>query len=247
MPAAADPISLSSLGPAVAGVSLGVLAVLAVIGLFVVVVVASRSDVDASGRRPYSVYLFGISFVTVFATLIASFVIIDGLVQLIGEHPQPTAVLSLHPVGDAVARQVVLGGLVVVVAGLVLWFHLRAGMRMAGGAPTPDTPAGRVSATYLCAVAFVSVVIVVISTVVGVYFICQLIAPGVFRSSGGRIPTTRNLIAVAYLALASAALLFFHLRRAPGNLRRVLMPGRSVRTVAPSPPPPPPPATPQTS
>ena len=50
--------------------------VLAVIGIFVVVVVANRADPDPAGRRPLTVYCFGVSFFSVFAILFGSFGIV---------------------------------------------------------------------------------------------------------------------------------------------------------------------------
>src|SRR5579871_1481763 len=43
-----------------------------VVAVFIIVVVANRAEPDATARRPLVVYLFGMSFFTLFAALIAS-------------------------------------------------------------------------------------------------------------------------------------------------------------------------------
>ena len=48
--------------------------------------------------------------------LFGSFAIVLGLVQLIGSHRVSVPIGVEHPVGDAVARVVVLGGIIVAVA-----------------------------------------------------------------------------------------------------------------------------------
>src|SRR5579875_3209664 len=126
--------SLSAATATALGVSIVVLVVLAVIGVFVILVVANRAEPDASGRRPYSVHLFGVAFITLFTVLFASFAIVDGLVQLIGSHRGFGSSSSIHPVGDAVARQAVLGLVLLLVAGVTLALHVRAGWRSAEGA-----------------------------------------------------------------------------------------------------------------
>jgi len=208
----------------VLGIGILVLAVIAIIGVFVVIVVASRSEPDESGRRPYSVYLFGVAFVTLFTALFATFAMVDGVVQLIGTHPGVNDTASIHPVGDAVVRQVVLGGVLLLVAGSTLALHLRAGFRSADGAPWPHSAAGRIAQTYISAVLFVSVITMVVAAVVAIYAVFQVVAPGVFRVAGGRVLPARTLIAAGYLSLAAGGILLIHLRRAPEPLRRLLRP-----------------------
>src|ERR1700677_3081962 len=73
----------------------------AIVSIFVVIVVANRADPDPSGRRPLAVYLFGVSFFSVFVVLFGTFAMVLGLVQLIGSHPGVVGVAK-HPVGDSV-------------------------------------------------------------------------------------------------------------------------------------------------
>lgn len=201
----ASPISLGLIIGA-----LEVVGLLGTVGLFVVIVVANRAEADPTHRRPLAVYLFGASFVTIWTALIGSVAIVASLVELIGSHPA-TFSQAIHPVGDASARGAVLGAIVLLVSVAILVTHLRAGMRLAL-ATDPESPlTRRVGQSYVAAVAFVSVLVTAIAVVVVAYAIFQLIAPGVFLSSG-RIPTLRMLLDALYVALAAGALVWTHLR-----------------------------------
>ena len=79
-----------------------------ILAVFVVIVVANRAEPDPTGERPLAVYLFAVSFFSMFVVLFGTFAMVLGLVQLIGSHPAVASV-SKHPVGDAVVRTVVLG------------------------------------------------------------------------------------------------------------------------------------------
>ena len=90
---------------------LGVLAVLALVGLVMIVIVANRSDPDPTGRRPQSVYLFAVSFVTLVSSVIGSTIVVSALVQLSGPH-QTLPGEGPHYIVDSVARTATLGGLI---------------------------------------------------------------------------------------------------------------------------------------
>jgi hypothetical protein len=234
-----------SIVPAALAVAVGVFfGVVAVVGIFVIVVVANRAEPDPTGRRPLAVYYFAVSFLTLFAALFGSFGIVLGLVQLIGGHggavagvgsaapavsglpalpgiPEPVAAGVLHPVGDAVARTAVVSGIVLVVAAAVLFVHLRRGLAVSGRADPRLGPVGRVGQTYIAATAFTALVIAVVSVVVTSYELARIVAPGVFEVPGPRVDTLRPLLAAAYLALAALAVLLTHLRLVPGEVRRV--------------------------
>jgi hypothetical protein len=244
---AADPFSSSpiSIIPAVLGVVLLVFfGLVLLVGVFVIVVVANRAEPDPSGRRPLALYLFGVSFFSVFAALFASFVIVLGLVQLIGSHQgRPSG--SLHPVGDAVARIDVLGGLILLVAVALLITHLRPGLTLSTGAGQGgSSPLNRVAQSYLAAVSFISVLIFAASIVFILWEVFRILGPGVFELSETRVAAARSLLAAAYLAIATATLVVTH--------RRILGPGAasaglttaSTAPVGPSPvPSPAPPPT----
>ena len=67
----------------IAGIAVEVLALfafMAIVGLFIIIVVANRADPDPSGRRPQSVYYFAVSFVTLVTTIVGSIVVFVSLV-----------------------------------------------------------------------------------------------------------------------------------------------------------------------
>ncbi|HXQ59192.1 MAG TPA: hypothetical protein VN799_03810, partial [Acidimicrobiales bacterium] len=205
---------------------------------FVVIVVASRAEPDPTGRRPLAVYLFGVSFFSIFVALFGTFAIVLGLVQLIGSHPGVSNG-SLHPVGDAVARVVVLGGIIVVVAVLLLVTMLRRGLSLPELAQDPPGPVRRVAQSYAASVSFASVLIGAVSLVVFVYEVCRILAPGVFELSGSRVGAARVLISSLYLTFASAAIVAFHARFVSSGGAGRMVTGFDLGPPAAPPPPPP--------
>ena len=92
-----------------AGFSGGIFAVIAVgLALFsilllipIIIIVANRAEPDQRGLRPHSVYLFGMSFVTLQLTFAGSVLIITSLFSVIAPH--------VSPLTNSVAREVVIG------------------------------------------------------------------------------------------------------------------------------------------
>jgi hypothetical protein len=233
--------------PTVLAVVVGAFFVLAAFaGIFVVIVVANRADPDPTGRRPVAVYLFGVSFFSVFVVLFGSFAIVLGLVQLIGSHPAVQSAVQ-HPVGDAVVRVVVLAGLIVGVAVVLLLVHLRPALRLPEVAHGAPGPTARVAQSYAASVSFVSVFIGAVSIIVFLYDVFRILAPGVFQLTGSRVDAARALLAALYLALASAAVVYVHARLLPSNgfsLTARPSADPDYGGFAPPPPPPPPPGAP---
>src|ERR1700691_2434001 len=92
-----------------------VLAVLSLVGIFVIIVVANRADPDPSGRRPQSVFYFAVSFVTLSTSIIGSAVVVSGVVRLVGSHS--------GSITDSVARAIVIGGLITLISLVLLITH----------------------------------------------------------------------------------------------------------------------------
>lgn len=214
--------SLSSLGSLL---GIGIFAVVAIpilLGvIFVILVVANRSEPDPTGRRPAVVYMLGTAFVTLFVTLFATFVAVAELFSLVGTRTGGGG--SQHPVGDAVARGVVISLLVAITAGAMLYVHLRGAVRQAadgvGSAAGPVGPVGRVWQSYDAAVSFVCVLITIVATVVAVYQLFKLAGPGVFSpGSSNRVAAVRILFPSLYIAGASVVILLSH-QRIVGPLR----------------------------
>jgi hypothetical protein len=204
-----------SLGLAsLAGIFVDVLAivvVLALLGVFVIVVVANRADPDPTGRRPQSVYFFAVSFVTILTSIIGSAVVVSTLTRFIGSHSSP--------IGDSVARTLVLAGLVTLVSLILLVTHLRRGLTLARADAALTSPSRRVGQTYVSAVAFLSVLVFLVVSVLAVYLVFVIGGPGVFGSlGGGRVTAGRYLIEAAYLGLVAGVILWTHRNLVPPGL-----------------------------
>jgi hypothetical protein len=231
---------ISGLGTILTVISLIVVLVpLLVGGVFVILIVANRADPDPTGRRPVMVYSYAISFIGLFVTLFATFSIVVNLVSLIGSHHSSPSLSDLggvgglglvsgqsgsqHPVGDAAARGIVMGALLAAIAGFAYLVHARSADRATSGVPAVE-PSGRVRSSYIAAVSFVCVVILVVSAVVATYQVFRILGPGVFSSdgSGSRVAALRTMLPLIYLALASAWLLRRHLRQVPPDSRPLL-------------------------
>jgi hypothetical protein len=206
---------------------LGLVVLLAVVGVFVIVVAANRAEPDPSGRRPLSVYLFATSFIALIAAVVGSVTVVSSLVQLIGSHPGISRP-GIHPIGDAAARGAVLGGLITLVSVAILFVHLRRGLLFAR-ADGEAGPSQRVARSYVAAVAFLSVLVLLAATVMGIYLLFEIAGPGIFGAGGGRIPAVRNLIVVAYVGLVAAFILHTH--------RDLVTPGLRFRKDATTAPP----------
>jgi hypothetical protein len=179
---------------------LAVFTVLAVVGLFIIVVVANRADPDPTGHRPQAVYYFAVSFVTLVTTITGSVVVVFSLVQLIGNHGPG--------LGDATARSAVLGALIAVASGVLLRTHLQRGVSLTRSDTT--NPSKRVGQSYVSAVAFLSVLILLAVTILAIYMVFALIGPGVFGSFGGRTAAGRFLIDAVYVGLVAGFVLRGH-------------------------------------
>jgi hypothetical protein len=179
-----------------------VLAVLSVVGIFVIIVVANRADPDPSGRRPQSVFYFAVSFVTLATTVLGSAVVVAGVVVLVGNHS--------HSVSNPAARAILFGGLVTIISAVLLTLHLRRGLALARADRESQGPSQRVGQSYVSSAAFVSVLSLLVLGVFSVYLIFAIAGPGVFGSLGGRSDTVRVLIVAAYLCVAAATVLWTH-------------------------------------
>jgi len=181
---------------------LAVLILLAMIGVFVIIVVANRADPDPTGRRPQSVYYFAVSFVTLAISIISSAVVVSGVLRLFGHHS--------GSITNSVARTLVLAGLIAVVSVVLLMSHLPRGLLLARAEGETPNPSRRVGQSYISAVAFVAVLSLLVLSVFGIYLIFALVGPGVFGSFGGRGSTLKDLTEVAYIGVIAVAVLKTH-------------------------------------
>ncbi len=203
-----------------AGFTGGIFAVIAVaIALFsavllipIILIVANRAEPDPRGLRPQSVYLFGMSFITLQLTFAGSVLIVTSLVSVIAPH--------VSPVTNSLAREVVIGALLVVLAGAALVLHLGRGVETARGDGSIVGPNLRVMHSYGAVVGFVYFLQVIFSLGIAVYLLFALIAPGVFGSFGSdRSGTLAILLDLVYVMLASAYIVMAHSSIGPTALR----------------------------
>ena|ERR1700722_13974578 len=199
------------------------------VGVLIIVVVANRAEPDRSGWRPWSVYFFGMSFVSVFVTLFGTFAIVLGLVQLIGSHQTSSFGFtpSAHPIGDAVTRVVVLSGLVTLVGAVLFAMHIRRGLSLPEWRRGENGPVNRVAQSYVAAVCFACLIIAAIAFVSAGYQLFRVIAPGVFALSGPRVGAVRVLLASLYLMFASIVVAILHSQIPPGGIFRSMRPANN--------------------
>ncbi len=189
--------------------ALALLAFVAIIGLVIIIVVANRADPDPTGRRPQSVYYFAVSFVTLVTSIAGSIVVVFSLVALIGH--------GSSKVGDATARACVLGGLIMIASFVLLRTHLRRGVSLIGSETT--SPTRRVAQSYVSAVAFLSMLILLVAMIFVAYLVFVLAGPGVFGSLGGRTSAWRALLDALYVGGVAALVLQTHRNLVSPGLR----------------------------
>jgi hypothetical protein len=177
---------------------------------FVIVVIANRADPDPSGKRPMAAYLFGGSFLSLWIAYVGSILVVEALVSLLQ---------SVTPSTNTVARIVAVGFIMVLVGGVAHMFHRQRGLALAESESDPSSPTKRVMRSYVAAVSFISVFIVLMSTMVLGYLIFQLVAPGVFGASGSRADTLSSILDSVYIVGATAFIFSTHQALAPAALR----------------------------
>jgi hypothetical protein len=205
---------------------LAVLILLALVGVFVIIVVANRADPDPSGRRPQSVYCFAVSFITLSTSIIGSAFVVSGVVRLVGSHS--------GSITNSVARTIVIGGLVTLISLVLLITHLRRGVVLARAEDAVPSPSQRIGQSYVAAVAFVSILSLLVIGVVATYLVFALAGPGVFGSFGGRGQSARVLVVAVYLGVIAGVVLGVHRNLVPPGLR--LSPRRGDAGAPPSSP-----------
>jgi hypothetical protein len=169
----------------------------------VILIVANRAEPDQRGQRSHSVYLFGMSFVTLQLTFAGSVVIVTSIFSVISPH--------VAPLTNSIARSVVIGGLLVVLFGVVLLLHLGRGIEVARGDGGVTGPNLRCMQSYAGVVSFIYLLQLIVALGVTVYLVFALIAPGVFGSIGSsRSGTLALLLDLVYVMLASGYILLAH-------------------------------------
>jgi hypothetical protein len=202
-----------------AGLAGGIVAFVAIfVALFslvllvpVILIVANRAEPDPRGQRSHSVYLFGMSFVTLQLTFAGSVVIVTSIFSVIAPH--------VAPLTNSIARSIVIGGILVVLFGSVLLLHLGRGIEVARGDGEVTGPNLRVMQSYAGVVSFIYLLQLITSLGVAVYLVFALIAPGVFGSLGSsRSGTLAMLLDLLYVMLVSGYILMAHAALGPTSV-----------------------------
>ncbi len=194
-------LGLSSLAGALVEV-VAVAAMFSLVGILIIAVVANRADPDPTGRRPQSVYFFIVSYITLTTAITGSAFVVGSLLVLTAHHPAS--------VGHVIDRLLLASVLLTVVSLVLLSVHLRRGLTLARADDAPSSPSRRVGQSYVSVVAFVSILVVLAASVLVIYLLLSIAAPGTFGSFGGRGWATRILIESVYLAVVAAFVIWRH-------------------------------------
>lgn len=221
------PDQIVSVGPIAFAAVFAVIGLLSLVVLVpIIVVVANRAEPDARGMRPFTVYLFGMSYFTLNLAYAGLTLIVTALLSFISPH--------YAPIGNSVAREVVIGALLLLIAGGMLSVHLRQGIAAARGDGRVDGPNARVMHSYIGVVSFIYVFTAMIALGIVIYLIFQLAGPGVF-GGGSRAATLNTLLDLLYVLVASVGIVAYVVRLAPAGMLK--LPSRPASAAAPPPPP----------
>jgi hypothetical protein len=178
----------------------------------IILIVANRAEPDQRGLRPQSVYLFAMSFVTLQLTFAGSVLVVTSVFSVIAPHSSPLT--------NVIARELVIGGLFVLIAGGALLLHLGRGIETARGDGSVTGPNLRVMQSYAAVVGFIYFLQLIIAFAVAVYLVVAVIAPGVFGSFGSsRSGILAILLDLVYVMLASGYIVMAHSSIGPSALR----------------------------
>lgn len=209
-------MSIDQFSQGIGGVIAGAAVVIAVVSLIfsvlIILIVVNRAEPDPRGLRPQSVYLFGMSFVTLQLTFAGSILVVSALCSLVAPHNVPLT--------NSVAREVVIGLLIMTLAGATLLVHFRRGVKT-GQEDGLSGPNWRVMQSYGGVVSFIYFLQGLISLGFAIYLVIELIGPGVFGSiDASRSGTVAALLELVYVIAASGLILTLHASIGPSALRR---------------------------
>ena len=201
-------VNVSGAAIAVAAVAIALFSVVVLVP--VIIVIANRAEPDPRGLRPQSVYLFGMSFVTLQLTYAGLVLIATSLFSLIAPH--------FFPLTNVVAREVVIGGLFVVLAGGTWLLHVRRGIETARQ-ESGTGPNARVMKSYAGVVCFIYFLEMIFALGFAIYLLFELVGPGVFGSaSSSRSGTVAELLDLVFVMFLSGLIVLGHSTLGPSAL-----------------------------
>ncbi len=210
-------------GPTLIVIAVLVLLVGALVA-FLTIARAGRLDPDPTGARPMAAFLFSGAFATLWVAIVGIVSITSGILGFFGRNRSAYSGFGSffggpkHPVGDANVRTIVQGVLLVLVAGIASLIHRRRGLALAAAEEDATSPTKKVARTYVGVVSFFSIAILIVALLLGLYFVFELIAPGIF-GGGKRWSTVKSLIEVAVVVVVVGSSFINHQAIAPRSLR----------------------------
>ena len=163
---------------------------------YIIIVVANRADPDPSGNRTSAVFHVGSAFVALWIGVAGVIMIFVTLFGLIGGSHNSYFGPEIHPLGDATVRGITLGVLLVFVGAPISRRNRQKAMELAEKDDDPSSPAKRVVRSYAAVVSFISLFVLVVASLVGLWAVLGLVAPGVYQT-GSRTSDVRTLLDVA--------------------------------------------------
>jgi hypothetical protein len=191
-------MSTSSVG-AVVGTYVSVLVLLIVLAsvgsivTYIIIVVANRAEPDPTGKRTSAIYHAGTAFVALWLELAGVITIFVTLFGLIGASAAPSFSNEVHPLGDATIRGITIGLLLSIVGGYTALTHRVKAIELSIGDESAASPSKRIVRSYAAVVSFISVIVVVVTSLLVLWALLGLIAPGVYQT-GGRLADFRLLL-----------------------------------------------------
>jgi hypothetical protein len=212
------------------------LAILGLIVLAVTQIVSDRKEPDPTGRRPYAIYLFVVTFIALVVALFSLTAVASAVVRLVvpergaspftapefppGFEPPPGPIYEeFRPFDPDVehSRQAILSGLFLAGAVLVLLFHARRIRELEAQGTLTEVPIRRSYQVYLYTVCFVAVLVSLVAGALAVFGIVRIVAPGVTGFDPGSAERNQGivqLVSSGALALAAYGLFQLHWGRA---------------------------------
>lgn len=191
--------SVGSMGAIVATNAIAVLLVLIVLAsvgsivTYIIIVVANRADPDPTGTRTSAIYHVGTAFVTLWLEIAGVITVMVTLFGLIGAGGNKYFSSAVHPLGDATARGITIGLLLSIVGGLATLTHRSKAVELAESDSNEASPAKRVVRSYAAAVSFICVIVLVVTSLAGLWSLLGLVAPGVYEV-GSRTSDVRIIL-----------------------------------------------------
>jgi hypothetical protein len=191
-------VSTSSVG-AIVGTYVSVLVLLVVLAsvgsivTYIIIVVANRAEPDPTGSRTSAIYHVGTAFIALWLEIAGVTTIFVTLFNLIGAGRIANFSNAVHPLGDSTVRGITVGLLLSIIGGYTALTHRAKAIELAGNDATPASPSKRVLRSYAAVVSFITVLVVVVTSLALVWSVLGLIAPGVYQT-GGRTGDLRVLL-----------------------------------------------------